>query len=141
MKIQRVEVGSDEWKKARELRYKLFFEETPHDESIMDDEFEKTSIHMVYVEEGEVLAYGRLTDIGEKEYVISQMVVKSTFQSKGLGSEILQNLLNLVGNNHVSLSARLPAVDFYKKFGFSIVGSEFVTPSTGVAHIKMVKNA
>lgn len=67
------------------------------------------------------------------------MVVSPDHQSKGLGGQVLTFMLKVVANNRVSLNARLPAVGFYKNFGFTATGDPFVTASTGVTHINMVR--
>ncbi len=140
MQAKMIKHGSSEWREARQLRYKLFFKDTPHDESIMDDYYERESKHLAIIKNTVLIAYGRLSQIESKEYIISQMVVEPNFQSKGFGTKIIEYMLQMVGNSTVILSSRLTAISFYKKFGFNVVGKEFITESTGVAHIKMVRN-
>lgn len=139
MNVKVIEYGSKEWCAARALRHKLFFFEHGLPESIMDDNYEKVSEHVALIIDGELEAYGRLTKLSEREYLISQMVVSPDNQYKGLGGEILEFMLKSIGNTAVSLNARLPATSFYTKFGFKPIGAQFVTESTGVSHIKMVR--
>jgi predicted GNAT family N-acyltransferase len=138
MSIKLIEYGSKEWFVARVLRHQLFFLEHGLPESIMDDNYEKISMHVALLAQDELQAYGRLTKLKNQEYLISQMVVKPDKQLAGLGGRILDFMLRLIGDSSVSLIARLPATGFYAKFGFKPVGSSFITESTGVMHIKMV---
>lgn len=137
MNVKFIEYGSEEWKEARCLRYKLLFETHGLPENILDDEYEKCSMHAAIVVDGVIVAYGRLTELGDASFVISQMVVSSNNQRAGLGSKILGFLLSKTSGNTVSLSARLTAVKFYSKFGFKVCSSEYFSKTTGVPHVKM----
>ena len=105
----------------------------------MDDEYEAVSCHIGIFQKGRLVAYGRLTKNENGSFMISQTVVQPSSQSNGLGSNIVNYMLQLVGDSDVWLNARLVAVGFYSKLGFQVIGNEFLTPNTGVKHIKMVR--
>lgn len=139
MRIRSIKYRSKEWEQARKLRYELFFKEHSLDPSIMDDEYEAVSCHIGIFQKERLVAYGRLTKKENGSFMISQTVVQPSSQSNGLGRIIVNYMLQLVGDSDVWLNARLVAVGFYSKLGFQVIGNEFVTPNTGVKHIKMVR--
>jgi GNAT superfamily N-acetyltransferase len=50
-----------------------------------------------------LIAYGRLTHLEGKEFIISQMVVEPNFQSQGFGGKIMESMLQLTNTSPVSL--------------------------------------
>lgn len=40
----------------------------------------------------------------------------------------------------VGLDARIPAVEFYKKFNFEIAGEEYISPKSGMPIIRMERH-
>ncbi len=142
IQISETQIGSNDWKEARELRFQLFFEKHGLKPEIMDDEYEKLSTHYVLKIKENVIAYLRLTELDSGHFSISQMVVRSGYQGKGFGFEIMNYALEeKIGSNFQSivLNARLTAVPFYKRFGFVEEGDVFKSASTQVPHIKMIK--
>ncbi|MCE4937550.1 GNAT family N-acetyltransferase [Aliivibrio fischeri] len=124
------------------LRYDLFFRERGLPREILFDALEENSTHVAIIEQGDLYAYGRLSETAKGIFKISQMVVKPKIQGKGLGSRVLSELVNSAlekGAKEVFLNARLHAVSMYGKIGFETVGSSFIAKGTGVPHIKMVK--
>lgn len=82
------------------------------------------------------VATGRLTPNGQ----IGRMAVIKDFRGQGIGSEILQRLLDIAkaaGREQVYLHAQQRAVAFYKKFGFIETGKTFM--EAGIPHVKMVR--
>lgn len=140
MSVVQTEYKSEAWTQARKLRYELFFKEHQLPENVTDDEFDATSFHAVSINNGEVEAYGRLTPLQGSSFLISQMVVAPARQSKGLGGKVLEFLLTQTPGSQVKLNARLPAVDFYSKFGFIKSGDEFLSSRTGVPHVLMIRS-
>lgn len=140
MSIQILEIGDIFYKQAVELRYDLFFKKHELPKSIVFDENETISTHAAIIDSNELIAYGRLTKSNEGEFIISQMVVSPMHQNKGLGSKVLQNIMLLAIKDNaqkITLSARLTALHLYKKQGFNECGTAYVSPKTGVKHVKM----
>ena len=139
MRAELVAYGSEEWEQARKIRHALFFEPYGLPVSILDDQYEKTSYHVVVKSEGVVTAYGRMhieSDVGH----VSQMVVAPPFQGQGLGQLVLSALTALAsekGTASVVLNARSSAVSFYAKAGFKKVDGTFFSATTGVPHVRM----
>lgn len=140
MRIQLLEIGDMLYKQTVELRYELFFKQHKLPKSVVFDEYEKISTHVALVNASEVITYGRLTKINKNDFVISQMVVSSKYQNKGLGSSLLQNIIELAIDDNaqkIVLSARVTALSLYKKHGFSECGNVYASLKTGVKHVKM----
>ncbi|MFN2298533.1 MAG: GNAT family N-acetyltransferase [Anaerolineales bacterium] len=140
MDIRFVEYGSAEWREARALRYAAFYRESGLPESVMDDGQEVKGSHLVAVHSGAVVGYGRLNDLGDGQFYISQMVVAPHHRGKGIGSKLLGCLIinaKKAGAELVLLSARLPAASLYERAGFHQEGEVLTSEKTGVSHIRM----
>ncbi|QLG89065.1 GNAT family N-acetyltransferase [Chitinibacter bivalviorum] len=135
-----IEYGSCDWQSARELRYALFFAELGLPITVLDDAFERDAIHFAAFDRAQLVAYGRLALLPVCRGQISQMVVAPDRQGQGAGNLVLQGLIAIArqaGLNELILNARVFAQDFYAKEGFDAQGAVYVSPTTGVPHIKM----
>lgn len=68
------------------------------------------------------------------------MVVGAGLQRRGFGRTMLQHLESGLagrGFKHLSMHARIEAVGFYEKLGYSRAGLEFI--ELGIRHVKMEK--
>lgn len=140
MNLLFVEGGSPQWLEARALRYALFFQ--PHGlmPSVMDDAHEADASHLVAVEGGRVVGYGRLFNLGDGVFQISQMVVSPTYRRRGIGTLLLHGLVARAagdGASSIELGARLHAAGFYARAGFQQHGEIYASDKTGVPHVKM----
>lgn len=73
---------------------------------------------------GNVVATGRINDDGQ----IGRMAILPLHRGKGLGSELLNNLIQIASRksiNRVWLNAQTSVKVFYAKHGFEPVGEEF----------------
>ena len=144
MNISEIQKDDALYKKALELRYRLFFKEHNLPKEVLDDGKENESTHIAMSHENELVTYGRLSALGNGEFQISQMVVAPTYQSQGYGTKLLLKLIQTAqekGAKSIVLNARTTAIDLYKKQGFRQVGQVYNSDSTGLAHIKMVHDA
>ena len=140
MDLRFVERESEEWRAARILRHTLFFDAHGLPPTVMDDEQEAGAVHLVIVDDGEVVAYGRLFDLGCGSFQISQMAVAPSRQRAGLGHRILQALVGRAWEacaTVIVLKARLSAESFYAKAGFRRCGEPFPSTKTAVSHVDM----
>ena len=127
------------YKEAVNLRIKAFFGSCKEPFDLINDEFEKSGIHLVCLNDKNVIGTGRL-NIQNKIGIISQMAIDENHQKKGLGSEILKGLVAYCETHNVSkitLSARESALEFYKKFSFVPVGEKYPSKKTAIIHQKM----
>lgn len=141
MLIKQIELNSELYKQACQLRYQLFYQ--PHGlsfDSIFNSQ-ETESIHLGIINDKLLLAYGQLTQQTAQTYKIGQMVVHPNYQRQGLGKKLLAELIAIAQQkdaNQIVLDARISAVNFYQQLGFEkILGTEHPSAITGVPHIYM----
>jgi predicted GNAT family N-acyltransferase len=141
MKIEQIETEQDIYRQALELRYELFFKEFELPIDIVQDEIESSSKHFGMTQENYLVAYGRLTDLGERHFKISQVVVQSVMQGKGHGKRLLEEIIkvaSLVGAKTIELNSQTSATAIYRSLGFKETGNHYPSKSTGVQHVKML---
>ena len=141
MKMLELNMGSELYNDALDLRYDLFFKKHKLPREILIDEYESRSKHIVLVRDESLIAYGRLTKIDQEICRISQVVVKPAEQGKGYGTKILHELVKQAeksGCEKITLNARATAMQLYEKLGFTSNGQEFLSKSTGVPHVQML---
>ncbi|MEP1490322.1 MAG: GNAT family N-acetyltransferase [Algibacter sp.] len=106
---------------------------------LIQDDFESKGIHLVCLNDDEVVGTGRL-NIENEVGVISQMAIKESHQKRGIGATILKALIKKSKENKIidiELSARETALTFYEKFGFVAFGNKYPSQKTQVIHQKM----
>ena len=106
---------------------------------LINDAFEANGIHLVCLQDDEVIGTGRL-NIENRTSIISQMAIKSVYQKQGVGAKVLNELIKFSKEkelNIVKLNARETALAFYKKFNFVVVGDKYPSKKTGVIHQEM----
>jgi len=82
-----------------------------------------------------VIGTGRLT-----KGVISQMAIRTDYQNKGIGKQILNHLVEVCRNKEIKtvrLSARETAIGFYEKNNFKTIGEKYPSKKTGIVHQQM----
>ena len=140
MEFRFVEVDTPEYKQGLLVREELFFKEFPNAQELLNDTHEQESIHLVAIENQKVIGTGRLT-IQDNKAIISQMTVLPNFQKQQVGQQLLHYLLDKalkLNITTVELSARITALDFYKKYNFIPVGEVYASVKTDVLHQNMV---
>ena len=86
---------------------------------------------------GRPVGCGRLLADGH----IGRLAVLSAWRGRGVGSALLQRLVDLarsLGHSQVILNAQTRAMPFYARHGFAAVGDEFI--EAGIAHQAMARN-
>ena len=142
MDFKFVDIGSKEHEAGLLVREQLFFKNFTNASELLNDVYEKESVHLVALENNIVIGTGRLTVINNTA-IISQMTVLPAFQKQNVGKRILQLLIDKSINTNCSiieLSARTIALEFYKKYGFITTGDVYPSKKTGVLHQKMILN-
>ncbi len=149
MLIKQIELNSELYQQACQLRYQLFYQ--PHGlsfDSVFNSQ-EAESIHLGIINDKLLLAYGQLTQQTEQTYKIGQMVVHPNYQRQGLGKKVLAELIAIAKRGRspiaqqkdaqkIVLDARISAINFYQQLGFKkILGTEHPSATTGVPHIYM----
>lgn len=140
MEFKFVAIDSKEYQEGILVREKLFFKDFPNAQMLLNDGYEQNSIHLVAVDNDQVIGTGRLT-ILKSIALISQMTVLPNWQRKSVGAKLLQLLIKEAESMKVSvieLSSRITAQEFYRKHGFIPVGEVYPSVKTGVLHQKMI---
>jgi len=121
----------------RNIRMTVFIIEQNVPEAMEWDEMDSLCVHILARDcQGDAIGTARLLPDGH----IGRMAVLKTWRKKGVGSAMLQAILNEMRIRNMKqavLYAQSSAVGFYEKFGFCKQGDEFL--EAGIPHIKMVR--
>lgn len=117
--------GSD-WEKYFDLRWRVLRAPWDQPRGSERDEREAESIHVMICDSSRIpLAIGRAHFNSETEAQVRYMAVDPAFTGRGLGGRVLAELEQRTrdrGATRVVLNARRPAVEFYRKHGYVILG-------------------
>lgn len=120
----------------RAIRKTVFIDEQNVPVELEWDGLDADCFHVLAVEAGgKPIGTARLQLNGH----IGRMAVLKEWREQGVGSALLRRLLTEIGNREVQqavLNAQTDAVRFYQKFGFQIVGDEFM--DAGIPHVHMI---
>ncbi|MBS0423369.1 MAG: GNAT family N-acetyltransferase [Proteobacteria bacterium] len=127
------------WEEAesvlRAIRTAVFIHEQHVPEAMEWDEFDVISVHLLARDAaGQPVGTARLLPDGH----IGRMAVLKEWRGQGFGSAMLRKLLQELMQRHqqkAQLNAQTSAVPFYEKFGFRVLGEEFM--EAGIPHVKM----
>jgi ribosomal protein S18 acetylase RimI-like enzyme len=124
---------------AKQLRYRVLFQ--PFGISALRDfdDANPDSTHVVVLDQGKVVGYGRLVLKGD-EAQIRHVCVDPASQGKGVGTEILKALIDLARQRRaklVFLNARFTALGVYRRMGFTEVGELMTAEETMLPHKRM----
>ncbi len=119
----------------RAIRAAVFIHEQHVPEAMEWDEFDAISVHLLaHDTAGQPVGTARLLPDGH----IGRMAVLKEWRGQGIGSAMLRKLLQELTQRHqrkALLNAQTSAVPFYEKFGFRVLGEEFM--EAGIPHVKM----
>ena len=133
----------EEMEGALSVRFRVFVAEqqVPVDEEL--DEFDSSATHAIVVNNGEVVATGRLVYGNEDTAVrIGRMAVDVEWRRKGLGGRLLTFLEEEAATQGVStyiLNAQEYVKEFYASHGYIERGETFL--EADIVHILMRKEA
>ena len=122
MKIKEPKTKTD-FEKYYQLRWKMLRKPWHQPKGSERDISDKDSLHIMAVENGEVIGCGRGHLNSEEHAQIRYMAVAEEFQRKGIASEILKELerrLIANGAKEIILKSRETAVLLYEKNGYKI---------------------
>ena len=132
-------IGILPWDKAlafaRPVREKVFIEEQRVSRELEWDEWDERSDHAVARDiEGQAIGTARLLPDGR----IGRMAVLREWRRCGVGAALMKAMLDQARENsmsRVTLHAQTQAAGFYRRFGFSEQGGEFL--EAGIPHVEM----
>ena len=120
---------------ARPVREKVFIEEQGVPRELEWDEWDERCEHAVACDpRGRAVGTARLAPDGR----VGRMAVLAEWRGRGVGSALLEALLALARERSmpcVTLHAQTHAAGFYRRFGFSERGGEFL--EAGIPHVEM----
>jgi len=127
------------WKEAlplaRPVRERVFIKEQRVPRELEWDEWDEASDHAVAFDaDGNSIGTARLLPDGR----IGRMAVLKDWRRKGVGAALLAAILDRARGRsmaRVVLHAQTHAAGFYRRFGFSEWGGEFV--EAGIPHVEM----
>ena len=126
------------WDQARAdaapIRFAVFVDEQKVPAEIELDEHDAACLHVVARSEGRAVGTGRLLPDGH----IGRMAVLKAWRGQGVGAAMLAVLIDAArarGDREVALSAQTHALGFYRRFGFTHEGPEYI--EAGIPHQAM----
>jgi N-acetylglutamate synthase-like GNAT family acetyltransferase len=122
--IVRVPLTDEEFDKYYDLRWRILRAPWNQPKGSEKDELEGKSIHIIAINEGEIVGCGRIHFNSIDEAQIRYMAVENELQGRGIGKLILNELEQKAlekGAKKIILNARENAVKFYDKNGYKIV--------------------
>jgi len=125
-----------------DLRYDILRKPWNQPKETSSDGMEDTAINAFIIDNGKVIACGRLQDNGEGLGQIRYMAVDAHYQGRGLGKLIVIKLEEEARNINlrtVELQARENAVEFYKSQGYAVKETSFKLWDI-IQHYLMTKN-
>jgi predicted GNAT family N-acyltransferase len=112
--------------------------------SIIEDNFPET-IHVGAFMNNDIIGtstiYPENRNDDNNEWRLRGMAILENYQSKGIGGKLLNECFIFIKLKHGEIlwcNARIKAVNFYIRFGFSICSQEFDIPTIG-PHFQMEK--
>ena len=114
----------EEYFKYYDLRWRILRAPWNQPKGSEQDELEGQSIHVMVVENDEVIGIGRAHFNSDEVAQLRYMAIIEDWQGKGVGKLILDELEKRVvekGAKRIILHARDNAVKFYEKNGYNVV--------------------
>ena len=110
----------------RAIREKVFMQEQGVSAELEWDGKDKACHHaLALTQNGDAIGCGRITPDGH----IGRVAVLSEWRMKHIGTAILELLVNYARTQNysqVELNAQVQVIPVYQKFGFEVVGEEFM---------------
>lgn len=126
------------------LRQKVFVVEQNCPYLDADGKDLKAAHVLGYDDDGDLVAYSRLLEIGGSHadiISIGRVISAKKVRGQGVGQELMRfsihEIYRLFGNKRLSISAQCYLIKFYESFGFQTVGESYLEDN--IPHIKMVK--
>lgn len=141
--IKLTEFASPEYLDSVELRREVLRKPLGLDFSENDLAEDRLQFHFVAVKGSEIIGILILKPFdkeGRNFVKMRQVAVQFEYQNSGIGGKLLEFSENWARTNNyagIELNARTPAVNFYLKHGYRVIGEEFL--EVGIPHLHMIK--
>jgi len=133
---------ADEWKSYYDIRFEVLRKPWNQQQQSTRDEWEDHSIHFLVINENaEGIATGRLQLNSETEGQIRSMAVLEQYRNKNIGHLVIKEIeaeAKSRGLNTITLDAREPALNFYLKNDYIVVGDSYLLFGV-IKHFSMKK--
>ena len=141
MALKIIDHGTKEYKQMVNLLYNIL--RKPLGLNFTEDELdkEKNEVLIAAFEDDQMLGCCMLVKIDDRTMRLRQMAVPNNLQGKGVGRALMnfaENISRDLGYKRITMHARKNTVGFYEKFGYKIVGNEFIEIT--VPHFQMEKS-
>lgn len=127
--IHQIEFATPEYDDAVRLRYEVLRRPLGLDFTPEQLATEYAQIHLAaYNEAGRLVGYLNLTAVDDDTVQMRQVAVAPTQQSRGVGTELVRHsewLAQQTGFQRIILHVREPAVPFYARLDYMLVGEPF----------------
>jgi predicted GNAT family N-acyltransferase len=140
MAIKIIDHDSTEYKKMVQLRLDILRKPLGLNFTPDDLAKEKDDILIAAFEDDNILGCCLLTKTAPKIVRLRQMAVAGSLQGKGIGRQMMQfaeTVARDYGNDKITMHARVNALGFYEKLGYTKNGAEFIEVT--VPHYVMEK--
>ena len=140
MDIKIIGHNSNEFAQMIRLRITQLLEPIGVPASYIDEKKEKDDFLIAAFEKDEMIGCCVLTPKDDRAVQLRQMAVRSHYRGKGIGAAIIDFAEKIARENNfllVTMHARDPVIDFYKKCGYQIFDDPLF--EVGIGHHKMRK--
>ncbi len=125
------------------LRYAVFADEQGFSRELERDKYDDMSFYaLVYDEDEQPASTGRLFIDAKNRFHIGRMCTRKDARGKGYGDLAIRMLLDLalrMNAPYVVIESQIPAIGFYKRYGFHEEGEIFMDENC--PHQLLVANA
>lgn len=138
-----IDITRDELYQILSLRSKVFVVEQ-HCVYQDPDDKDQRSWHLLGYLNEKLVAYARLLPPGLSyaEASIGRVITHPDYRKQGHGIALMkfaiETVNNLFATQKIKISAQCYLVNFYRSFGFKILGEEYL--EDGIPHIEMILN-
>lgn len=122
-----------------ELRFVVLREPLGHTRADVAFSFEPESLHLIALDEGNVVGCVLFHPEDHSSGRLFQMAVAPAQQGRGLGRQMVRTLeaeLRTRGIREVHLHARENVVPFYERLGYAVFGEPFIEVSIPHRHMR-----
>lgn len=122
------------------LRLEVFVGEQRCSYEDLDDR-DKSAYHVFLYDQGNVIAYCRILDVGiaYEEISVGRVCVHKNYRSQGLARQMMMRAITFITGNEehkaIKISAQSYIIPFYESLGFSITSEPYL--EEGIEHQKM----
>jgi GNAT superfamily N-acetyltransferase len=139
LRIIEIEPGTPRYAQAKELRYQALYAAWSLPRELVEDTDGRTYRHVAALSGDDLVGYGRIHMEASPPHVY-QVCVSAVLRRHGVGTALMEALLGMArdgGACEVTLDARVLAIGFYERLGFTAFGPEFLSGRTHTPHRKM----